>query len=155
MQIGDLSRQTGVNIETIRYYERIGVLPKPRATAGSPTASRTTWCQRDCMAVRASSARGWRPLDARFETAVMQRSSQRTERFIASSMRAWSGDVVAITSSSCMMMSEPMEFWRDMECSGVSSLSKMLVNVASAVYETTTLTWECRHAGSRSARLLP
>lgn len=29
MQIGDLSRQTGVNIETIRYYERIGALPVP------------------------------------------------------------------------------------------------------------------------------
>lgn len=29
MQIGDLSRETGVNIETIRYYERVGVLPKP------------------------------------------------------------------------------------------------------------------------------
>jgi DNA-binding transcriptional MerR regulator len=29
MQIGDLSRASGVNIETIRYYERIGVLPKP------------------------------------------------------------------------------------------------------------------------------
>lgn len=27
--IGELSRQTGCNIETIRYYERIGVLPKP------------------------------------------------------------------------------------------------------------------------------
>ena len=29
MQIGDLSRLAGVNIETIRYYERIGVLPVP------------------------------------------------------------------------------------------------------------------------------
>ncbi|KFL32345.1 hypothetical protein JP75_05220 [Devosia riboflavina] len=29
MQIGDLSRATGVNIETIRYYERSGVLPLP------------------------------------------------------------------------------------------------------------------------------
>lgn len=29
MQIGDLSRAAGVNIETIRYYERIGMLPKP------------------------------------------------------------------------------------------------------------------------------
>jgi DNA-binding transcriptional MerR regulator len=28
MQIGDLSARSGVNIETIRYYERIGVLPK-------------------------------------------------------------------------------------------------------------------------------
>jgi DNA-binding transcriptional MerR regulator len=29
MQIGDLSREAGVNIETIRYYERSGVLPMP------------------------------------------------------------------------------------------------------------------------------
>jgi MerR family mercuric resistance operon transcriptional regulator len=29
-QIGALSRQTGCNIETIRYYERIGLLPHPR-----------------------------------------------------------------------------------------------------------------------------
>lgn len=29
LQIGDLSRATGVNIETIRYYERAGVLPPP------------------------------------------------------------------------------------------------------------------------------
>ena len=28
--IGALSRRTGCNIETIRYYERIGVLPHPR-----------------------------------------------------------------------------------------------------------------------------
>lgn len=29
MQIGELAHHTGVNIETIRYYERAGVLPKP------------------------------------------------------------------------------------------------------------------------------
>lgn len=29
MQIGELSARSGVNIETIRYYERIGVLPQP------------------------------------------------------------------------------------------------------------------------------
>ncbi|MGQ3152602.1 MerR family transcriptional regulator, partial [Brevundimonas mediterranea] len=29
MQIGELSRRTGCNIETIRYYERIGVLDVP------------------------------------------------------------------------------------------------------------------------------
>lgn len=33
MQIGDLSRAAGVNIETIRYYERIGVLPRPTRQA--------------------------------------------------------------------------------------------------------------------------
>ena len=29
MQIGELSARSGVNIETIRYFERIGVLPQP------------------------------------------------------------------------------------------------------------------------------
>jgi MerR family mercuric resistance operon transcriptional regulator len=28
--IGELSRRTGCKIETIRYYEKIGVLPKPQ-----------------------------------------------------------------------------------------------------------------------------
>jgi MerR family mercuric resistance operon transcriptional regulator len=32
--IGELSRRTQCNIETIRYYERIGLLPKPRRTGG-------------------------------------------------------------------------------------------------------------------------
>ena len=30
ISIGELSRRTGCNIETIRYYERIGLLPKPQ-----------------------------------------------------------------------------------------------------------------------------
>lgn len=32
--IGELSRRTGVNIETIRYYERIGMLPPPPRSSG-------------------------------------------------------------------------------------------------------------------------
>ena len=32
MKIGELSRATGTNIETIRYYERIGLLPAPART---------------------------------------------------------------------------------------------------------------------------
>lgn len=32
--IGALSAQTGVNIETIRYYERIGIMPAPPRTEG-------------------------------------------------------------------------------------------------------------------------
>ena len=32
--IGGLSKQTGCNIETIRYYERIGILLKPPRTEG-------------------------------------------------------------------------------------------------------------------------
>lgn len=32
--IGKLSDQTGVNIETIRFYEKIGLMPKPPRTEG-------------------------------------------------------------------------------------------------------------------------
>ena len=32
--IGQMSRETGVNIETIRYYERISLMPKPDRTTG-------------------------------------------------------------------------------------------------------------------------
>lgn len=32
--IGILAKQTGCNIETIRYYERIGLLPKPLRSQG-------------------------------------------------------------------------------------------------------------------------
>jgi MerR family mercuric resistance operon transcriptional regulator len=32
--IGALSNRSGVNIETIRYYERIGMVPKPPRTDG-------------------------------------------------------------------------------------------------------------------------
>jgi Cu(I)-responsive transcriptional regulator len=35
MKIGQLSRATGTNAETIRYYERIGLLPKPGRTDGN------------------------------------------------------------------------------------------------------------------------
>ena len=46
LPIGELSRITGVNIETIRYYERIKMLPAPRRTEGGhrvygPTETRT------------------------------------------------------------------------------------------------------------------
>jgi len=33
LTIGQLSKRTGVNIETIRYYEKIGMLPAPPRTA--------------------------------------------------------------------------------------------------------------------------
>jgi MerR family mercuric resistance operon transcriptional regulator len=34
LSIGKLSRRTGVNIETIRYYERVKMLPAPPRTSG-------------------------------------------------------------------------------------------------------------------------
>lgn len=35
LTIGDLGKATGTKVETIRYYERIGLLPKPFRTAGN------------------------------------------------------------------------------------------------------------------------
>ena len=35
LTIGDLGRATGTKVETIRYYERIGLLPKPPRTSGN------------------------------------------------------------------------------------------------------------------------
>lgn len=35
LRIGDLARATGTTVETIRYYERIGLLAKPGRTEGN------------------------------------------------------------------------------------------------------------------------
>lgn len=35
LTIGGLAKATGCNAETIRYYERVGVLPEPARTAGN------------------------------------------------------------------------------------------------------------------------
>jgi MerR family transcriptional regulator, mercuric resistance operon regulatory protein len=34
IQIGEFARRSGCNVETVRYYERIGVIPAPPRTAG-------------------------------------------------------------------------------------------------------------------------
>lgn len=34
LTIGRLSKEAGVNIETIRYYEKIGIMPQPRRSIG-------------------------------------------------------------------------------------------------------------------------
>jgi MerR family mercuric resistance operon transcriptional regulator len=51
MPIGELSRRTGCNIETIRYYERIGLLPAPPRRGryrsyGPPDVSRLRFVRR-------------------------------------------------------------------------------------------------------------
>ena len=35
LQIGDLARATNTKVETIRYYEQIGLLPAPSRTRGN------------------------------------------------------------------------------------------------------------------------
>lgn len=34
MTVGKLAKTTGINIETVRFYEREGLMPKPERTAG-------------------------------------------------------------------------------------------------------------------------
>lgn len=35
LSIGDLGKQTGTKVQTIRYYEQVGLLPAPARTAGN------------------------------------------------------------------------------------------------------------------------
>lgn len=44
--IGELSKRTGVHIETIRYYERSGVIPKPPRTEGGQRTYDETFVRR-------------------------------------------------------------------------------------------------------------
>ena len=51
--IGILSERSGVNIETIRYYERAGLLPKPQRSAAGYRLYRTIDSDRLCFIRRA------------------------------------------------------------------------------------------------------
>lgn len=51
--IGSLSEHSGVNIETIRYYERAGLLPKPLRSAAGYRLYRTIDFDRLCFIRRA------------------------------------------------------------------------------------------------------
>ena len=44
--IGDLARVTGTKVETVRYYERIGLLPAPDRTSGNYRAYDATHLNR-------------------------------------------------------------------------------------------------------------
>ena len=46
LTIGRLSDQTAVNVETIRYYERIGILPEPARSAGGHRLYERSACDR-------------------------------------------------------------------------------------------------------------
>ena len=51
--IGELSRTTGCNIETIRYYERLGLLHKPLRTEGGHRLYNTNNQQRLFFIIKA------------------------------------------------------------------------------------------------------
>src|SRR5882757_9941547 len=46
ISIGILSKRSGVNVETIRYYERIGLLPSPPRSAGGYRVYSSTHAER-------------------------------------------------------------------------------------------------------------
>ena len=52
ISIGELSRRTGVNIETIRYYERSGVIPRPPRTTGGRRTYDETFVKRLSFVLR-------------------------------------------------------------------------------------------------------
>lgn len=62
--IGELSRQTSVNVETIRYYERIRLMPRPPRTAGGHRAYGTDHLQ-TLTFIRRSRELGFRLEDIR------------------------------------------------------------------------------------------
>ncbi|MGP0628808.1 MerR family transcriptional regulator [Nitrospina sp. 32_T5] len=64
MTIGGLSRQTECNIETIRYYEKVGMLPKPRRTEGGHRVYNETHARR-LQFIRRARALGFSLKDVR------------------------------------------------------------------------------------------
>lgn len=99
--------------------------PPERPPIAIPGVSRATISSQHCF--RSSKSKPPWTMQNRFcfsgyRCATMHRSSHLTERSIASLILTWSGEVVAITSSNCMIISDPIEFCKDMECSGVRSL---------------------------------
>ena len=64
MAIGELSKLTRVHIETIRYYERIKMLPKPPRTAGGRRTYGATHV-RVLAFIKRSRELGFSPADVR------------------------------------------------------------------------------------------
>jgi MerR family mercuric resistance operon transcriptional regulator len=62
--IGELSRRTGVNIETIRYFERVGILAKPPRTASGRRVYGADHV-RDLGFIRRSRELGFTPAEVR------------------------------------------------------------------------------------------
>ena len=63
IQIGELSRRTGCNIVTIRYYEQIALLPEPARSAGryrvyDTSAVSAAGLHTPCARVRLHAGRG-------------------------------------------------------------------------------------------------
>ena len=62
--IGKASEQSGVNIETIRYYEREGIVPKPGRSAGG----RRLYSSDEIAKLRTAVAIMQRALDVTFQS---------------------------------------------------------------------------------------
>ena len=59
MKIGELARQAGVDVQTVRYYEREGLLDAPARTrrATAPTARSTSSGSTSCATAARSTCR--------------------------------------------------------------------------------------------------
>ena len=59
LQIGQLAKRSGVSADTIRYYERIGLMPKPARTPAA-TASTANPPSGECGWYKTPSGSGFR-----------------------------------------------------------------------------------------------
>ena len=55
LSIGEVSRQSGVHVETIRYYEKIGIMPAPPRTRGGHRSYGTEHVRRLAFITRSRS----------------------------------------------------------------------------------------------------
>lgn len=55
MKIGDLAHATGTKVETIRFYEGEGLLPKPARTTASTSRPISTVCRSSSVRVISAS----------------------------------------------------------------------------------------------------
>ena len=75
ISIGDMSRRTGRTIETIRYYEKIGLLPAPLRTRGGHRAYRDHHFER-LTVIRRSRELGLSIAEIRRLLTVIERGGQ-------------------------------------------------------------------------------
>ena len=63
MRIGEVAAEAAVNIQTLRYYERVGLLPKPgRRSSGYRAYEPHTENMRDALTEYVTECRAGRPL---------------------------------------------------------------------------------------------
>ena len=70
LKIGELAKATGTKVETVRYYERIGLLPAAERTSANYRAASWKCSRITGTAATSTAAPEWRTLLAAIATSV-------------------------------------------------------------------------------------